>query len=111
MIKGNTLVAGGDLSKIHPLVKGEYSFEKCLHMNPLSSHYSFETDGQLYVIGEDYFQILDEKTHKEEELFSEITWQAKEVDEKEWNELFKLKVYILATYMILITFPFGCSMI
>ncbi|ABX41548.1 hypothetical protein [Lachnoclostridium phytofermentans] len=91
ILKGNTLIAGGDLNKIHPLVEGEYSFEKCLYMHPLSSYCPSETTGQLYVIGEDYFQILEEKTHKEEKLFSGITWQVKEVDEEEWNKLFKFK--------------------
>ncbi len=69
-----------------------YVFNKCLYMNPLSSYYPFKSTGCLYVIGENSFTVIDEKTGEILEIISLIEWNEQQISDQEWAAMFEIDI-------------------
>ena len=65
---------------------------QCLFMNPLSSTLSLYGDsGCRYVVGEDYFAVIDRSTGAEQRIdVPDWSWQAFPYTDEEWAALFPL---------------------
>lgn len=71
-----------------------YAFDECLYTNPVSSYYPFEGTGCLYVIGEDSFSIMDEKTCEIVEVVSSVDWNGTSFTDDEWKAMFQIDVAV-----------------